>query len=166
MEIGRRLTLFRVPAAQRFRASIPRLIMQIPVFVRPHDVVHAERPQVPPQHWLERVLGVGVEQPPATHVVHLGAVGGHDVLVRGALGAADEPSVNRRASKRLSDYAPEEIYYVGSLSCPGQPPPAKSSPSNGAPNGSISFCPWPALRADDPSPRQRCIQVHQLGTCL
>ncbi|MNV82500.1 hypothetical protein D3C71_1762400 [compost metagenome] len=35
-------SLFRVPAAQDDRPGIPRVIMQIPVFVRPHDVVDAE----------------------------------------------------------------------------------------------------------------------------
>lgn len=54
------------------------MVMQIPIFVRAHDVVHAKRPGAPPQRRLVRLAGVGVEQPPAAHV-HLGAVGGHDV---------------------------------------------------------------------------------------
>lgn len=71
-------TLLLVPAAQDDRAGVPRVIVQVPVFVGPHDVVHTERPRAPPQRWLVRVAGVGVEQPPTAHV-HLVAVGGHDV---------------------------------------------------------------------------------------
>lgn len=57
-----------------------------------------------------RVAEVGVEQPPAAHV-HLGAVGGHDVQVWGALGAGDEPGGNRRARKELGDKAPEQVLH-------------------------------------------------------
>ena len=106
--------LFRVPAAQNDRAGVPRVVMQIPVFVGPHDVVHAERPRAPPQRGLVRFAGVGVEQPPAAHV-HLGAVGGHDVQVWGALGAGDEPGGNRRARKQLGDDAPEQVDHGESL---------------------------------------------------
>lgn len=79
-------------------SGVPGMVMQIPVFIGPHDVVDAERPRAPPQRWLVSVSGVRIEQPPAAHV-HLGAVGGHDVQVRGALGAGDEPGGNRRARK-------------------------------------------------------------------
>lgn len=83
-------SLLHIPAAQNDRAGVPRVVMQIPVFIGPHDVVHAERPRAPLQRRLVRIAGVGVEQPPAAHVHRL-AVGGHDVLVRGALGVGDEP---------------------------------------------------------------------------
>lgn len=74
--------LLRVPATQDDGAGVPGMVMQIPIFVRPHDVVNSERPRAPPQSRLVRLPAVRVEQPPAAHV-HLGAVGGHDVLVRG-----------------------------------------------------------------------------------
>lgn len=58
----------RVPAAQDDRPCVPRVIVQIPVFIRPHDVVNAERPRAPPQRRLVRLSAVRVEQPPAAHV--------------------------------------------------------------------------------------------------
>lgn len=106
--------LFRVPAAQDDGAGVPGVVLQVPVFIGPHDVVHAERPRAPPQRRFVRLAGVGVEQPPATHV-HIGAVSGHDVQVRGALGAGDEPGGNRRARKQLGDQAPEQIDHGESL---------------------------------------------------
>lgn len=55
-----------------------------------------------------RVAEVGGEEPPATHV-HLGAVGGQDVQVWGALGAGDDSGGNSRARKQLGGQAPEQV---------------------------------------------------------
>lgn len=72
------------------------------------------------QNYLSERRGPGcsaaavVEKPPAHHL-HLGAVGGHDVQVRGALGADDEPGGNRRAREQLGDQAPEQVDHGESL---------------------------------------------------
>ena len=84
--------------------------MQIPIFVRPHDVVNAERPRAPPQRRLVRLPAVWGVQSPAAYV-RLGVVGGHDVLVRGELGAGDEPVGDGRAREYLGDNSPEEVQH-------------------------------------------------------
>lgn len=63
---------------------------------------------------LECSAAAGAEKPPAPHV-HLGAVGGHDVQVRGALGAGDEPGGNSRPREQLGDDAPKQIDHGESL---------------------------------------------------
>ncbi|MCY1440456.1 hypothetical protein D9M71_567340 [compost metagenome] len=84
------------------------MVMQIAVFIRPHDVVNAERPRAPPERRLVCGAVVGVEQPPAAHV-GLGAVGGHDVQVGRALGSADQPGRHGGARQDGGKQPPEEF---------------------------------------------------------
>jgi len=92
------------------RSGVPWVIVQIPVVVLAQDVVDPERPRAPPERRLVRLPAVRVEQPPAAHV-HLGAVGGHDVLVRGELGAGDEPVGDCRARDYLGEDSPEDVQH-------------------------------------------------------